>query len=333
MLALSVFSFCLMLGACGKQEAEPTVAETVAVVEVPQTSEVVQTQATEPTIPEDYIEYNGEWYAPRKGLETILLMGLDKYEMETETIGYTNKMQSDFLLLLVVDEAANTCDILHINRETMTDIPRLGIGGATTGSYLAQITLAHTYGSGGSDSAINSMKAVSNMLGGAKVDHYMTLTMDGIAIINDLVGGVPVYIEEDMTVYDPALVQGTEVTLKGDQAMWFVRARMLLEDSSNTSRMRRQEAYLNSFYAKLMECIREDEEFPMKVLMKTGDHFTSDYSASGLDRIFDVLANCEISPFYSLEGETVKGAKFMEFYPTEESIQETILQLFYEKAA
>ncbi len=45
--------------------------------------------------------YNGGWYARRNDLETVLLMGLDKYA-ETEESNYLNNEQSDFLMLLVI---------------------------------------------------------------------------------------------------------------------------------------------------------------------------------------------------------------------------------------
>lgn len=339
MLALSVFSFCMFFAACGKQEAPATepaiVIETQAQTQVqtqPATQPVTEAPTTQATLPSAYLEYNGETYAPKEGLETILLMGLDKHEMETEAIGYTNKMQSDFLLVLVVNEAAGTCDVLHLNRDTMCEVPRLGIGGFNTGTYEAQLCLAHTYGSGGSDSSINAMKAVSMLLGGVNIDHYMTLTMDGVALVNDMVGGVTVTVPQDLTPVDPELELGKEVTLKGDQALLFVRARMSLEDGSNLSRMERQRTYLTAFYEKLMGSVSKDPDFAAKIVYKLGDMFTTDYSTNGLERIFAVLANSTISPFYTIEGEAVRG-RFMEFYPDETSLQETVLELFYDKVS
>jgi len=324
-LSLSVCFIIIYLCACG---AGVERREASSEIEI-QTREPLDAEETESVLPDGYINYQGTLYAPRKNLETILLMGLDKHKMKTETIGYTNTMQSDFLLLLVLDRKNGVCEILHLDRETMTQIPKLGIGGASSGSYLAQLCLAHTYGSGGSDSAFNTMKAVSWLLGGQHIDHYMTLTMDGVARINDMVGGVTVVVPQDLTSVDPELEEGREITLKGEQALWFVRARFTLEDSSNCSRMERQEVYLKAFYEKLRSCMRKDPDFAAKLVLKTGEMFTTDYSASGLEELFEILENVEVRPFGRLEGKTIRGEEFMEFYPDQDALQETILKLFY----
>ena len=63
-----------------------------------------------PTVSEDSREVtyvDGQAYALRD-LETILLLGVDKFEGETPE-GYLNNQQADFLLLLALDKAGETC--------------------------------------------------------------------------------------------------------------------------------------------------------------------------------------------------------------------------------
>lgn len=324
MLALSIFLTSLFLIGCGKQRADQVpAAETTLVPET--------TISTEPAIPDNAVEYNGEYYVPREGLQTVLIMGLDKYEREENTFAYTNKMQSDFLLLAIIDENAKTCDLLHLNRDTMTEIQRLGLGGTNTGKFIGQLALAHTYGSGGSDSCLNAVKAVSNLLGGVKIDHYMTLTMDAVGKINDLVGGVTVTMLEDFSELDPAMKKGEEVTLKGDQALMYVRFRKGVGDQTNLSRMERQRQYLNAFYGKLMEANKKVDGFLTSTLLKVNDDFESDCTVNQLDALSDILETCTVNPIVYMEGEAVEGDEFMEFYVDEESRQETVLSLFYEK--
>ena len=324
MLALSIFLTSLFLIGCGKQGADQVpAAETTLVPET--------TISTEPAIPDNAVEYNGEYYVPREGLQTVLIMGLDKYEREENTFAYTNKMQSDFLLLAIIDENAKTCDLLHLNRDTMTEIQRLGLGGTNTGKFIGQLALAHTYGSGGSDSCLNAVKAVSNLLGGVKIDHYMTLTMDAVGKINDLVGGVTVTMLEDFSELDPAMKKGEEVTLKGDQALMYVRFRKGVGDQTNLSRMERQRQYLNAFYGKLMEANKKVDGFLTSTLLKVNDDFESDCTVNQLDALSDILETCTVNPIVYMEGEAVEGDEFMEFYVDEESRQETVLSLFYEK--
>lgn len=319
LFALGVFSILMNLAACdsaGTQSAETSAGYVLS---------------EEPSVPENAVEYLGKYYLPSDDLQTILIMGLDKNEEERpeSSIAYTNKMQSDFLLLLVIDEEAKVCEALHLNRDTMTEIQRLGIGGSETGIFVGQLALAHTYGSGGSDSCINAKKAVSGLLGGVAIDHYMTLTMDAVAILNDLVGGVTLTLMEDFTEFDPAMKKGETLTLKGNQALTYVRFRMTIGDGLNESRMRRQEQYLSGFYTSLLDRIRENEDFLKTALMEVNDSFTSDLTVSQLDVFGETLAKCTVMPFRGLKGRSVRGEDYYEYYVDEDSLQETVMELFY----
>lgn len=322
MLALSIFSIMMNLMACGSREAAPT---------EPSSKPTAAVETTAPVIPENAVEFEGKYYVPRENLQTILIMGLDKNEDERpeSSIAYTNKMQSDFLMLLILDKEAKVCDVLHLNRDTMTEIQRLGIGGRDTGTFVGQLALAHTYGSGGSDSCLNAKKAVSKLLGGVTIDHYVTLTMDAVGKINDLVGGVTLTLMEDFTEFDPAMEKGATLTLQGEQALTYVRFRMTIGDGLNVSRMKRQEQYLNEFYTKLMEKNREDDDFLAKALMNVNESFTSDLTVNQLDKLGELMAECTLTPFRSLKGKTVKGEEYYEFYVDEAACKKTVMELFY----
>lgn len=49
------------------------------------------------------IYMNGDWYIPKKKLDTVLIIGVDKYEAQTSDSGYNNTQQADFLMLLLID--------------------------------------------------------------------------------------------------------------------------------------------------------------------------------------------------------------------------------------
>ena len=80
--------------------------------------------------------FDGNAYAQKEGLETVLLMGVDKFAGETPE-GYLNNQQADFLLLLVMDEENETCTPLQLNRDTMTQIQILGVTEEPAGSFTA----------------------------------------------------------------------------------------------------------------------------------------------------------------------------------------------------
>ncbi len=278
-----------------------------------------------------YIEYNGEKYYQRKDLTTMLVMGLDKNERPEDTKGYINHYQSDFLALLIIDEDAKKVDLLHLNRDTMTKIRRLGIGGGAAGSFTGQLALAHTYGSGGSDSCLNAVKAVSTLLKGIKIDHYASFTMDAVAVINDALGGVTLTVMDDMTAIDPSFVKGQELTLKGEQALKYVRSRGGLDDSSNLRRMERQQQYMEALYSKIMKEESFSEELLADTMIELSDNFLSDCTVNQLERLVDDLQDCELSSIQSLDGEAVKGEQYMEYYVDEAALMETVINLFCKK--
>lgn len=288
------------------------------------------TESSVVTEPGDVVEFNGVNYRIREDLQTILVMGLDKFERPETAIGYTNQLQADLLLLLVIDEASGACNVLQLNRDTMTEIRRLGIGGAGAGTFTGQLALAHTYGSGGSDSSLNAVRAVSTLLGGVSIDHYLTITMDAVGKINDAVGGVTLTLMDDFSAMDPSMGKGQEVTLKGEQALLYVCSRSELDDTTNLHRMERQQQYMGAFYAKFEECSRQDTDFLTDMLMEINDDFVSDCSIRQLSELGNFLAECTIYPIRTIKGQTVLGDEFLEFHIDRDSLRETIFDLFYE---
>lgn len=291
----------------------------------------IQESASASSLPENQMEYQGEIYQRRENLTTVLFLGLDKFEHTEKKIGYTNNIQSDFLILAILDSNDNSCSLLHLNRDTMTPIRRLGIGGGPAGTFVGQLALAHTYGSGGSDSANNAVKAVSTLLGGVQIDHYITLTMNAVSVINDAIGGVTLTVLEDFGDIAPELKKGETVTLMGEESLLYVRMRAGIADQSNLNRMERQRQYLYAFYEKLMASSQADDSFLTKTLWKISDDFQSDCSTSVLDKLWKKISNAKLMPIRTIDGEAIKGTEYMEFYVDENSLQNTILDLFYEK--
>ncbi len=304
---------CLMLAGCfaGPRQTEPSPSETIL----------------EPGV----VEYQNARYRLREDLTTILILGLDKFDQEPDPYAYTNNLQSDFVLVLVLDEAGREYHALQLDRDTMTQIQRLGVGGDQAGTFLGQLALAHTYGSGGSDSAVNAMDAVSRLLEDMVIDHYMTLTMGAVSILNDLVGGVTVTVREDFSQIDPALVQGQQITLMGEQALTYVRARYGVGDQTNRSRMERQREYMMGLFDRVLEKQRTDSNFLASALVKLSGEFTTDCNAAWLSDLAETLEESTVGPIVTIAGEARPGEEFMEFYPDETALHEAVLSLFYEK--
>jgi len=279
---------------------------------------------------EQTVRYNGQWYVLKDNIETVLVMGLDKFEADVQTDSYNNDMQADFLALLVIDRDEDTATALQLNRDTMVKMNVLGLDGDVVDTTTAQLALAHTYGSGGKDSCKNTAEAVSDFLYEVPIDHYISLTMDAVAALNDLAGGVTVTVLDDFSGVDQTLVKGQEVTLKGQQALTYVRNRKGIDDETNAHRMLRQQQYMKELFTVVTEKVESDEGFLTDAAREISDYMVSDCTVSQLERIAQFVSEHDIGEIKNIEGESKVGEKFMEFYPDEDKLQAMIIDLFFE---
>ncbi len=279
---------------------------------------------------DDTITYQGKKYRENKDLETFLVLGLDKFDSEADEDSYNNNKQADFVLLFIFDNETKKCTTLHINRDTMVEMNVLGVAGNKVATVTKQLALAHTYGNGRDVSCRNTADAISKLLLGVQIDHYMSVTMDAVPEFNDLVGGVEVTVLDDFTGIDETLVKGETVTLTGKQALTYVRTRYGLEDSSNSTRMVRQQQYLQALRQKVARKMDTDEEFVMNAAVALSEHMISDRSVNQLQQIADRYYAYEDGGVLELQGELKLGEQFMEFYPDGEELLELVVQLFCE---
>lgn len=273
--------------------------------------------------------YNGVEYVLKNEIDTFLVMGLDKFDGEAMSDSYNNDKCADFIMLFVFDNAEKKFSTIHINRDTMADVNILGVAGNKIDTVTKQITLAHTYGNGRDVSCRNTAESVSKLLNGVKVNHYISITMDAVSLLNDEVGGVEVTVLDDFTGIDSTLVKGEKVILSGEQALTYVRRRKGLEDSSNSARMERQQQYINAFYSKLSEVMDRDEEFVSNAAKKISDYIVSDRSVTQLQEVVRKINEYEYLGINSLEGESVMGEKYIEFYPNKNFVDKLVVDLFY----
>lgn len=284
-------------------------------------------QKTENTV----YEYNGVEYVKNEDVESFLILGLDKFEDAINNDSYNNDQRADFLMLLVFDNSEKKFTAVHLNRDTMVNMNVLGVAGQKIGTVNKQLALAHTYGNGRDVSCRNTADAVSELLNGVKVNHYLSITMDAVPILNDLLGGVEVTVLDDFSGIDDTLIKGETVTLHGDHALTYVRERYGLEDSSNSTRMVRQRQYMTAVYDKAMLEIENDDNFVIEASSKLADYIVSDRSVNQLQEIAKKLSQYKFTEIETLEGESVVKDGLIEFRPDADSIDKIVFELFYKK--
>lgn len=280
------------------------------------------------------VVYQGEEYVLKDGIETFLVLGLDKFQGASSSDSHeSGTVQADFLMLFVFNNATKEAAAIHVNRDTMANVNKLDITGKVIGTEKKQIALAYNfdYKSEGDINCRNTADSVSDLLLGVKIDHYLSLTMDSVKEINDLVGGVTLTVLDDFTGIDDTLIQGEEITLTGEQALRYIRTRYGMEDSTNNTRMVRQQQYVDALLDKTLGCIETDGEFLLKAVDKVMPYMEHNSTHSGLKEFADKFDEYEFLGIKELEGETKLGEEFMEFYPNEDSIWKTVIDQFYRK--
>ncbi len=281
------------------------------------------------------VTYEGNDYVLKKGVETFLVLGLDKNKGASSSESHeSGTVQADFLMLFVFDNTTKKTTAIHINRDTIANVNRLDITGNKIGeAEKKQIALAYNfaYSEEGLVNCRNTADSVSDLLLDVDINHYISLTMDSVMEMNDLVGGVEVTVLDDFTGIDDELVKGKKITLMGEQAIRYVRTRYGVEDDTNSARMARQQQYINALIDKTVAQIENDDKFVLKLVDRVTPYLEHDSTNLGLKEFAEKFSEYEFLGIKDIKGESKLGEEFVEFYPDEDSIWEIVIDLFYVK--
>ena len=297
-------------------------------------SEPVTTTYSRPTKEAPEQQSGDKKYKFRENMEVVLIMGIDNRGKLPEDNEYVHSSQADVLYVYAIDHKNKTFQALQINRETMADVKQiLGIGEDDVASM--QICLAHAYGRTENARCLNVCESVSGLIFDVPIDHYISLSMDSISVLNEQVGGVTVTVPAGLEKADPEFKEGATVTLKGDQAEKFVRSRMSLDDDSNIFRMNRQEIFMKAWKQQAYKKLNEDPNFAPKMVLALSEYLTSDMTANRLSELANNLKEYKDLGTLTPEGKTLEegeGRLFKEFHVDEEDLHKKVIELFYEEA-
>ena len=175
---------------------------------------------------------------------TILVLGCkvlesDLSEEAANKPGYelVNSFEgpTDTMLLLRFDPEAQKLTVLSIPRDTRTYIEGHGI---------AKINAANIHGG-----PALTAKTVSQLLEGVGIDRYVRVNVQGVKNLVDALGGVTVYVPEDMKYQDDSqhlyinLKQGRQ-HLNGDKALQLLRFRY--DKYGDIGRVQRQQLVMRA---------------------------------------------------------------------------------------
>ena len=231
-------------------------------------------------------------------------------------------------MVVVLDNANRTWQMLQLNRDSIVQVPVRGVQGDIIAYEDEQLALAYYYGDGREASCENTVLTVSMLLDGQTIDGYAAVNMDAVGIITDMVGGVTLTVTSDFSAIDPTLVEGETITLYGDQALTYVRSRYNIDDETNLARMARQRQYLAAL--KKSCASRTGISWPRPT--RNWRALWSPTLAAG--RRWRSHSGCRNIPSCRCAPSTAKTWWKENTGPTtwtRDSLQQTILELFYQE--
>ena len=179
----------------------------------------------------------------------ILVMGSDSRSGEVVDDG-TEGMRSDTAMIVHLSADRTRMDVISIPRDTMVEVPACPLpdGSQSDASSYAIFNSAFSTGADGSTDSkdvkyaagctIKTVEKLTNV----RMDEFMVVDFTGFENMVNSLGGVPMYIDEDVDddKADLHLTKGC-TTLNGGQALGYARARYSLGDGSDVSRIGRQQ--------------------------------------------------------------------------------------------
>ncbi|MGE6730101.1 LCP family protein [Streptomyces sp. NPDC059900] len=193
----------------------------------------------------------------------ILLIGSDARDSKEnqklggakETFGGTPLADVQMLLHLSADRT--NMSVISMPRDTLLDIPKCTDpdDGKVYEASTQRTMTNQTLGRGGPGCTVATWEKLTNI----HINHFMEVDFSGVVDMADAIGGVPVCVDANIHSRDSEghgsglkLEEGT-TSIKGKQALQWLRTRYGFDDGSDISRAKAQHMYMNSLVRELRE--------------------------------------------------------------------------------
>ena len=281
------------------------------------------------------VTYNGKKYRKNENIINILCMGVDKDSLQESGVTGENG-QADTLLVVALDKVTGEMTMLNVSRDSMVDVELYNTEDEYVKTSRIQLCLAYAYGDGKETSCKNVIKSVSRLLYGMPIHAYAAIDLSAIPVLNDAIGGVEVTVLEDLTQYRADWAEGAVITLTGDDAESYVRARKSEGAEgveSNNNRMARQKQYLTNFIKKALTATKEDITVPVTLYQTVTPYMITDIGMSEVTYLATIALESGFSEqsILNVPGEVVMGEKYAEYHVDEEALYEIILDIYYDE--
>ncbi len=287
----------------------------------------------------EVINYNGHKYVYNENMIAVAFIGVDKRELGLEDGKVGTAGQADTNIVIAVDSSTGKATAIAIPRDTMVEVDLYSESGIFLRSEKMQLCLSYAYGDGKASSAANVTTSISRILGNIPISKYFALDLDGIAALNDAVGGVTV---ESLYDFDSlGIKKGDTIHLTGDMAETYVRQRDMNTVNASLNRTQRQVQYIKAFASQAVPSVMNDFSVVSSLYNTASKYSSTDITLSNATYLASLMLSKNITGFdtVTLQGEMKASTKtdyadyvYAEFYPDEDALMETVLSVFYKQA-
>ncbi|MFJ8664104.1 LCP family protein [Streptomyces sp. NPDC093795] len=257
----------------------------------------------------------------------ILLIGSDTRAGEGNREYGRDKgtQHSDTTILLHLSAGKSSATAVSLPRDLMVTIPSCRkADGSRTSEQVAQFNWAFEFG--GTACTIRTVEKLT----GIRVDHHMVIDFRGFKKMVDAVDGVEVCLKEPVDDHDAKLkLPAGRQTLRGEQALGFVRARKSIGNGSDTERMDRQQQFLGALVNKVQSdgvLLNPTRLYP--VLDAATKAITTDAGLDSLRDLYDLARSMRAVPTEKVQFLTVPRRPYTYDANRDELVQPAASQLF-----
>ncbi|MBQ6381943.1 MAG: LCP family protein [Clostridia bacterium] len=193
--------------------------------------------------------YDGVEYIYNTDMTTVAFIGVDKRSFGVNDELVEKVGQNDVNMVVAINTKTGESHVIVLPRDSLVDVSKYSLEGDYMGADKQQLCLSYAYGDGAYTSCTNTIASMQRILYGIPINTYVALDMDGIAPLNDALGGITVTCPND---YEDKYKKGEEITLNGKEAERFIRTRESTLEG-DAQRRERQIAYVKAYVSQAAE--------------------------------------------------------------------------------
>ncbi|MFD5004341.1 LCP family protein [Streptomyces mutabilis] len=262
-----------------------------------------------------------------RGAQNVLVIGSDTRSGDGNARYGRNDgtERSDTTILLHLAAGRDSATAVSLPRDLMVDVPGCRHpDGRRSDPVFAQFNYA--YEVGGSACSIRTVEKLT----GIRIDHHVVVDFQGFKDMVDALDGVEVCLREPVNDEDAELrLPAGRVTLDGEQALGYVRARKSLGDGSDTDRMDRQQRFLGALVNKVHSndvLLNPVKLYP--VLDAATSSLTTDPDLASLRGLYDLVRGLRDIPTERVQFLTVPRESYTGDANRDQLVQPDAEQLF-----